>query len=295
LEPTITLETDASDDATTTAPAPVPSAPVAGRGGGGRAEDEARDRATRNDAARDVRWLIVAAAGFVLVALAAFLVVETGSPDQLVLDETGRALQARVEPGGAATTFTQPTDHPIRVPPISEGRPWEQASGTWGTLLNRAYVYRPAEAGVVGADGQPDASDDNLLLLRMGANGSSEVILDQVAPGAGLAFRVANPTDFLAFVVTEDGEGWEVVRVAGGESSAEPVEAKAPHDGTLVSARYVGDEVVLSIDGQPVHTTSAQGANGNKVGLIVRGPEASGPEGAMFDNFLANPAAAAGP
>jgi hypothetical protein len=267
LETTITLETAAPSDTTTSAV---------------------------ETAGRDLRLLAVAAAGFVLVALGAFLVVETGSPDQFVVDQTGRALQGRVEPGGAATTFTQPTDHPIRVPPISEGRPWEQASGTWGTLMNRAYVYRPVQADAVGADGSSAVSNDNLLLLRMGTNGSSEVILDQVAPGAGLAFRAASPADYLGFVVNDDGTGWELVRVVGGNPSVEPIDAEAPYDGTLVSARYVGDEIVLSIDGQPVHTTSAQGANGTKVGLVVRGAGASGPDGAMFDNFLANPAVAAG-
>lgn len=249
---------------------------------------------------REFRWLVIAAVGAVLAVIVAFIVITGGKPKQLTVDEVGQALQARVEPGGTMTTFTQPTDHPIRLPATSAGLQWGHLTGRWGTLRSRAYVYRPAEAGVASPPppGAPAAvtvvpapSNDSLLIVNMTNNGTAEVVLDEVAPGAGLVFRLQDTRNYLAVAVAPDGNGWEFVRVRNGVIETEPIAADPPQDGAYLSVAYNGPAVEVSADGKSIYTTTATDWPGARVGLIVRGPEGSGPDGAMFDNFLTNPAA----
>lgn len=232
----------------------------------------------------------MALVGCLTVGLGAGMIVWAARSNELGVDPIERSLVARLEDGGFATAFSQGTDHPSGVPPDLRGQRWHQSAGTWGTLASSAYVSAPPCCSDPASRDESRTSSraDSLLLADLGTDGTAEVVLEQVHPGAGLAFRAVDPSNYLGFVVSPDATGWELVRVVDGVPAFDPIEGPPPRDGVIVGARFEGTTLELSVDLVVVATVISD-EQGSRVGLVLRGASGSGRDGARFDDFLANP------
>lgn len=246
----------------------------AGGDGGGRWAD------------RLIPALVIAA---VLLAIAAVVVAvfpqdDVGTADSVEADGTTAPLPVAPSPteGGVEEPVgTPPATDPAEeapdlgapdvevafegeggLPPAGELGPWVPGRGGWFLAAGAARVDAPGEDEAVTYVAGP--SPDLV----------AEVTLPEASPGAGLAFRLSDDANYLAWTLSPAGEGAQLVRVEGAVQTVllgpELDVAVAP--GAVLGVRATGADLVLLVDGEEVATTTAPGPLDRVgVGLVALG------------------------
>ena len=154
------------------------------------------------------------------------------------------------------------------LPPAERAPPWSIASGTWATTSGQAVAIAGSSPALatIAAESIP---------LR------AQIQLPAASAGAGLAFDVVGPTDFLAWVALPAYGNVNLVRVAGGAVTALASSGlTAVEPGVHLGIRLEADRVELLANGVVVAVYDGARA-GTAVGLVALRSSA-----AAFDDFV---------
>ncbi|MGI8939128.1 MAG: hypothetical protein ACR2JF_13130 [Iamia sp.] len=148
------------------------------------------------------------------------------------------------------------------LPAPADGLAWGPTRGEWFLADGSAHAGPPGEGEAVisFAAASPDLA--------------ASVTLPSASPGAGVAFRLADEESYLAWVLTSDGTGVELVRVDGGGRTVLASPEASVGDEVVLGIRATGPDLVLLVDGETVGIASDDGPfDRDGVGLVVLGTE----------------------
>lgn len=240
----------------------------------------------RSRLSRAAPWLTAAIAAVGLI-LTAVLVLDDdgGSPQPNSASHPTTASPAappttdgRVAPEGpgsdprltdpdVAATFSRSS--PRELPTSGDGIDWTLRSGTWRATQGQAI-------GRVGGDGT--------ALITMSVEQQplrAQVALPDADAGAGLAFGIVSPQDFLAWVAVPGYATVNLVRVEAGVRTLvlnSGLTRVAP--GIVLGVHLDGDTAELLANGAVVGTLDQADISG-RLGLVAIGPAST----ARFDQF----------
>jgi hypothetical protein len=182
--------------------------------------------------------------------------------------------------GSSDDTFTDSFNRRGRTTSVAvrgEQGQWSAVSGTWGVQSHAAYVSDP----VVGPNLliAPDTTGDGTLQLRM----------TSVAPGAGLVFRYQDPQNYWRLVAFPRVLTWQIERVENGRTTfvANTGAFSRVEDGTTIGVRIQGENLDFLVDGKVRQSLrSHQGDLAGSTGLFASGRNA---DQARWDDFSFDP------
>ncbi len=148
------------------------------------------------------------------------------------------------------------------LPTPGEVGPWDPSLGDWFVNEGAAHVTAPGEEEAVAFFAAP------------GPDADVSVALPSASPGAGVAVRLLDARDYLAWTLTPDGRGVQLVRVADARQEVllTPDAEVAP--GVVLGVRARGTDLELLVDDEVVETTTDDGPTDRVgVGLVVMGTD----------------------
>ncbi len=146
--------------------------------------------------------------------------------------------------------------------PVSSAGDWDPGRGDWFARGGQAHTAAPGEEEAVTFFAAP------------GPDLEAEVTLPTASPGAGLAVRVADDADYLAWIVSPDGEAARLVRVEDAvQAVVTEVDDVAVAPGVVLGVRLRGAEVELTVDDEVVATEADPDGIGVGVGLVAIGTD----------------------
>ncbi|HXH56157.1 hypothetical protein [Iamia sp.] len=153
------------------------------------------------------------------------------------------------------------TDGPL--PPAGPAGEWVPGRGDWGVVDGQVVVAAPGEDEAV------------TYFTAPGPDVEAQVTLPSASPGAGLAFRVEDDANYLAWVIAPDGGRAVLIRVTDARQvvllDSEPIDL-AP--GVRLGVRTTGAALVLLVDGRVVAFASDdESRSAPGVGLAVIGTD----------------------
>lgn len=182
------------------------------------------------------------------------------SADPESSDEAAPDQASSLAPGdGVILPFD--TDGPL--PAAGPGAEWVPGRGDWAVVDGQVVVAAPGEEEVV------------THFVAPGPDLEAQVALPSASPGAGVAFRVEDDANYLAWVIAPEGGRLLLVRVTDARQSV--VLASPPVDlppGVRIGVKATGAALVLLVDGESVAFTSdGESRSAPGVGLVALATE----------------------
>ena len=143
-------------------------------------------------------------------------------------------------------------------------------------------AWVPGRGGWFLADGtaRVDAPGQEEAITYLRASGpdvTAEIALPEASPGAGVAVRVADDGDYLAWTLTSDGTGVQLVRVTDARQTVllTPGDLPTPiAPGVRLGVRAAGADLDLLVDGAVVASATDDGPlDPVGVGLVALGTD----------------------
>lgn len=218
--------------------------------------------------------VFVAAAVLLALAVGALIVRGVGGDAEEEAGPGSRPSSAEPEPSDEAAPdqasslapgdgVLLPFDSDGPLPAVGPGAEWVPGRGDWTVVDGQVVVAAPGEEEVV------------TYFVAPGPDLEANVALPSASPGAGLAFRVDDDANYLAWVIAPEGGRLLLVRVTDARQSV--VRASPPVDlppGIRIGVKATGAALVLLVDGESVAFTSdGESRSAPGVGLVALATE----------------------
>lgn len=186
-------------------------------------------------------------------------------------------LSTGVPPSTVVDDFTR-ADSTTSLGTAGTGQRWRARRGVWGIDAGAAYVVRSIPHGI-----------DLALVSGGAADGTAEVAVTTMQPGAGLAFRCRGPGNCWRIEAVPRFGTWNVIRVLRNQEHVVANLGTVPTvSGTTVGVEMAGSRLRFLVNGQ-IRKVVRDPALHQVAGVGLAIPAGSEAGGARWDRFRSSP------
>lgn len=223
-------------------------------------------------------WVLAALLALAAVVVAGVGLLRDGDGDEDGAGAVGGTRSSATSPGGI--TFETTPDGEVVLPEglapdvdlgFDEDGPLPAPGGDAEWSPGRG-IWLASEG--VARSGPPGEDESVTFFAAPGPDLAASVALPTASPGAGLAFRLLDDSNYLAWVLGPEGSGARLVRVVDAQQTVvEEVDA-AVDAPVVLGVRARGAELELLVDGEVAATVEDDGPTDRVgVGLVALGTD----------------------